>query len=246
MLPVFIRNFEYLKAWYGIRFSSAGDIACGPGHFAAYLSTYGIPVFAADMSTAMIRLARRRYGRRRITFLVQDMRNLALPCAVDLLTCNFDSLNYLVRYADLRRALMAFRFNLNPLGHLIFDSITGVSREPEGVPFTLRYEMPGVISTWYIRSDPQTGLRTVRMCNLRNKRGRRQIVTQEVHRQRAWPIGLLADLLRRIGFRIKSIRAGDTLKMADKGTRRAVFIAQRRFSDRIVHTAAGPVRGGQN
>ncbi len=227
MLPVFIRNFACLREWYGIRFGSAGDIACGPGHFAAFLRSYGVPVFGTDISAAMIHLARRWYGHQGIDFFIQDMRDLKLPRKVDLLTCNFDSLNYLVRQGDLYRTLRAFGRNLNPWGHLIFDSITHVGRDPGIAPHALRFELPGRVSTWVVHCNPRTGIRTVWMGNVDNTKGDRRKVTLEHHQQRAWPIGKIAELLQRLGFRIKSVRSGNTLAIADGKTRRAVFLAQR-------------------
>jgi SAM-dependent methyltransferase len=119
------RAFEALVPHYGIRFCSAADIGCGTGLFACYLNRcWGVPVFAVDKSAAMLCEARRRCGSRSVCFLQQDVRNLCLPEAVDLVTANFDTLNHLVRSADLQCAFQRVAANLRPGGHFYFDLVT--------------------------------------------------------------------------------------------------------------------------
>jgi hypothetical protein len=59
-----------------------------------------------------------------VRFYRQDFHSLCLPEKVDLLTCNFDSLNYMLTAQDLLLALRCIQTNLAPGGLLIFDLIS--------------------------------------------------------------------------------------------------------------------------
>ena len=131
-LPFFLRlrdAFEKIATLYGIRFGSAADIGCGTGVFACYLNRcWGVPVFGVDRSAEMLRQARRNCRSRGVCFLQQDIRCLALPAQVDLITANFDTLNHLRSAADLRRTVKRIAANLRPGGHFYFDIITPCQR----------------------------------------------------------------------------------------------------------------------
>src|SRR3972149_4048139 len=87
------RAFEYLVRHYGIRFSSAADIGCGTGLFACYLSgCWGVPVFGVDRSAEMLAVAACNCPNPNVLFMRQDIRCLRLPCPVDLITANFDTM----------------------------------------------------------------------------------------------------------------------------------------------------------
>ncbi|MGH7908959.1 MAG: class I SAM-dependent DNA methyltransferase, partial [Thermodesulfobacteriota bacterium] len=126
--PFFVgarKAFEDLAKRYGINFRSAADIGCGTGLFARYLSRcWGVPTFAVDRSPAMLAIAMRNCTGCEVGLLQQDIRCLQLPQPVDLVTANFDTLNYLLNGPDLRLALWRIYENLQPSGYFIFDVIT--------------------------------------------------------------------------------------------------------------------------
>lgn len=226
MLPLFIRNFRFLASRYGILFASAADMACGAGHFASFLSRYGVPVFGTDISPVMIDMARRNYSGQGIRFMVQDMRHLDLPFSVDLLTCNFDALNYLLTIGDLDRTFQAIFHNLNPNGHLIFDVITGAGHPSEITgPTVYQIETPKIFSLWRVRWQPNKRLRTVWIDHFRKSPWGRNPVARECHRQRAWPMALMTSLLGRRGFVVNGAHAADSLAPAGRNIRRVVIVA---------------------
>jgi SAM-dependent methyltransferase len=111
--------FEEIVRCYGINFRSAADFGCGTGLFACYVSRcWRVPVFAVDLSSAMLREAARNCGHGNVCLLRQDIRSLRLPHLVELVTANFDTLNHLVAAADLRLAFRRILDNLRPGGHL--------------------------------------------------------------------------------------------------------------------------------
>jgi SAM-dependent methyltransferase len=81
-------------------------------------------VYAVDYSDAMLREARRNCRRANVCFLQQDIRCLALPSPVDLITANFDTLNHVKIADDLRLVFKRIAANLRPGGHFYFDILT--------------------------------------------------------------------------------------------------------------------------
>ncbi|MEU7577034.1 class I SAM-dependent methyltransferase [Streptomyces sp. NPDC041068] len=119
------RAFERIERHHGLVFRSAADVGCGTGTFVSYLRDRGVhPVWGVDRSPHMLAEALAKNRGNGARFLLQDLRALRLPHRVALLTCQFDTLNYLLAPPDLRTALAAFADALEPEGHAVFDMIT--------------------------------------------------------------------------------------------------------------------------
>jgi SAM-dependent methyltransferase len=127
-VPFFVgarRAFEELVRRYGIKFRSVVDLGCSTGLFARYLSRrWGISTFAAAWSPAMLAIAMRNCAGCEVGFLQQNLRCLQLPQPRNLVTANFDTLNYLLHGPALRLALQRIYENLRRGGYCIFDLIT--------------------------------------------------------------------------------------------------------------------------
>jgi SAM-dependent methyltransferase len=129
--------------------TSLADLACGTGTFALWWKRAhpSWTVYGADRSAAMIDVARASArgprtdakaprGQASIkkpvrpsgpTFLVQDLRDTAMPEPVGVLTCLFDSLNHITREADLLRVFKQVGKALLPGGLFIFDLVEEVA-----------------------------------------------------------------------------------------------------------------------
>ena len=125
------RIFEQIERRYALLFSSAVDVGCGTGTFVSYLRARGVaPVWGVDRSRAMLARAVAKNAGNGARFLQQDLRELRLPEPVDLLVCQFDTLNYLLTLSDLHTAFAAFGRALHPGGHAVFDVVTPHTFEP--------------------------------------------------------------------------------------------------------------------
>jgi SAM-dependent methyltransferase len=120
------------------------DLACGTGEAALAFAQVGCDVVGVDRSAAMLAIAQ---GKARdagydIVFVESDIRELKIENAklkidtsvepshfqfsifnsqYDLVTCFYDSLNYLTEDGDLDRVFRGVAGQLRPGGHLIFD-----------------------------------------------------------------------------------------------------------------------------
>jgi SAM-dependent methyltransferase len=220
------RNFEWLVRHYGIRFHSAADVACGTGTFVRYLRQWGVPAFGIDRAIAMLRIAMQKNRGNGAKFLQQDMRQLRLPYPVDLITCHFDALNYLLSTRDLIMALCRFRANLTYGGYAIFDMVTDASPEPQPEVGVQRFNLPGISSTWAIVWDPVRKLRVVTMHNCFALGAGKYRRAREVHAQRQYPVGVVVELLERCGFNVRSVHDAASLAAATPRTYRAIYVAR--------------------
>ena len=99
------------------------DLACGTGTVALSFSRQGWETYALDASSAMLAQARIKMEQtgHEVTFSQQDMRRFVLPHAVDLITCLYDSLNYMLSLSDLRQVFRQVASALSPEGVFLGD-----------------------------------------------------------------------------------------------------------------------------
>jgi len=107
------------------------DLACGEGTFVREAEDLGFDAWGIDKSEEMIRIAKDKATRdgESPTFLRADMRDFSLEKKFDLVTSWFDSMNYLLKRAGLRRTFESVYDHLNRNGYFVFDvnTIYGLS-----------------------------------------------------------------------------------------------------------------------
>jgi SAM-dependent methyltransferase len=108
------------------------DLACGTGAAALVLAESGARVIGVDRSQDMLRIARARSRDRgmSVRWVAADIRRLSLspaargalrPASFDLVTCLYDSLNYLGAHEDLAAVCAGAARLLRPGGRFVFD-----------------------------------------------------------------------------------------------------------------------------
>jgi SAM-dependent methyltransferase len=178
----------------GLKQARVLDIACGTGILALELARCGHSVHGADISPEMIEIAKSKaVGVPNLSFDVRDMVELSSDKKYDVVTCTYDSINYLLRLRDVWRMLMSVISVLDSDGLLIFDSNTKylymkhadevLKKEINGEEFIQRCEYRArgkVATTSFVFADG----------------------TYEVHWQRPYDYEELGPLLKRAGLRI--------------------------------------------
>ena len=218
------RVLERLVQRYGLQFNSAADIACGTGAFVRYLCQRGVPaVYGVDRSPAMLRVALARNRGNQARFFCQEFATLQLPRPVDLITCNFDSLNYLLTSGDLRHAFRRFHANLVPGGHAIFDMVTDRPWWQGPWPFTERITGPNFRFVRQSHWDPRRCRQTAVFTITRNGRTER-----EIHVQRGYPPALVVQLLAQAGMTPLGVHDFQTLGRPNSTCSRVVYVARKR------------------
>jgi SAM-dependent methyltransferase len=121
--PSWVRRLESLSLELRPRGRLAFDAGCGTGKSIEPLLELGYDVTGCDNCPEMLARARAKLGDR-ARLLRADLRRLPRVGSFDYVSCLNDVVNYLLRPAELERALRALRANLAPDGVLVFDTST--------------------------------------------------------------------------------------------------------------------------
>ncbi|SRR6266705_3480892 len=228
-IPFFLRlrdAFEKLIQRYLITFRTAADIGCGTGLFARYLNReWAVPVIAVDKSREMLRIAARNCRGLQVCLLRQDIRCLKLPRRVDLITCNFDTLNHLVSDRDLVRTFRAVHENLNPGGHFIFDMVTQCGPLGPARIYTRRFYSRRRIVMQRVRWEPLRRLLSI-IVSIRS-RGK-PVPVVEVHRERTYSLAEIGRALHEARFVVRGLHDAATLIMPAKCPPRIIVVAKKK------------------
>ena len=100
------------------------DLACGTGTFVTMLKLNGYEnVSGLDLSDEIIEIAneKRKINRLDINFYVEDMMFFKVSEKQDVITCFFDSVNFLKDKNEIKKLFNAVYNALKPNGYFIFD-----------------------------------------------------------------------------------------------------------------------------
>ncbi len=182
------------------------DVACGEGSFAVAMAQSGWQVTGIDQSDEMLAIARERATKAGVAveFRQGDMREPFGLEGFDLVTCWYDSLNYLLTAEDLRAAFTNVRVALKPGGWFSFDMNTiyglasGWQRYPAYIQqdnlnvFELHrpsYNFEQQIASVHITAFVPTGENTWERID-------------EIHRERGYPLQEIEALLEEAGLEV--------------------------------------------
>ena len=99
------------------------DLACGTGILVKMLALKGYNTFGIDITPQMIEIARRNTrGITNASFTVGDMIGFSTDQQYDVITCTFDSINYLRNYDHIQSMFNCVANALKSKGIFVFDS----------------------------------------------------------------------------------------------------------------------------
>jgi SAM-dependent methyltransferase len=219
-------NFDRICSIYSLSFKSCADVACGTGIFVQYMSGLAEVVYGVEPAQPMLERARRRNSGNQAVFLQQSFSELELPERVDLVTCNFDSLNYLLAEEELAEALARFKNALNPGGHAIFDMNTVWQLEELSSQEPWVHVLPNGYSIWDTSWNGEGSIQSLHMVNLLREASGLYRRSEELHQERGYPLESLESLIEQAGFAWhRAYDAETSLGYPAPTTRRLVFIA---------------------
>ncbi len=131
------------------------DLACGTGVVTRELSRRGYDMIGVDGSAEMLSQAFMAGQPNPILYLQQDMRSFELYGTVGAVVCCLDSLNYLLKPADLKKCLALVHNYLDPDGLFLFDVNTPYKFENVygDNDYILENETDGVYCGWQNHYD---------------------------------------------------------------------------------------------
>jgi len=223
--PTIRRSFERIVRHYGISFRSVADLGCGTGTFVRYLSRRVPVVYGVDHAPAMLRIAAVKTEGSGVRLVRGDLAHLQLPERVDLMTCNFDTLNYVLSARTLSQVFARCRAHLTGGGHFLFDMILAPrhSRAREAEVHVLK--APGVLTRWAVTWNARQRRSRVEMLYWLRSRSGRWYRTREVHVQRWYSLPQICSVLARAGFVVRGVHDMETFRAATPETAWAKFVA---------------------
>jgi len=199
------------------------DLACGTGTAAVLWAEDRIDTWGVDRSSDMLEMARKkaREHKVKIEFSRQDMTAFTMPRQFDLVTCYFDSLNYLLTLDDLTACFQAVNKILYPGAYFIFDVNTPEAMKilwDSQVYADENEDMAWIWKNYYFPKAKQAEVKAtffVRQGDLWEK-------FEEIHAERGYTVTEIRKVLRSAG--LKEIKIYDCLKFK-KFTRKSMRLA---------------------
>jgi ubiquinone/menaquinone biosynthesis C-methylase UbiE len=176
------------------------DLACGEGTFAILMSKEGYKVTGVDQSEQMLQIARERAEeeQKQIEFVNMDMRSLTFDKQFDLVTCWFDSLNYLLELPDLEQTFQGVSKALKDGGLFIFDmnTIYGLAVNWQRQPVYIEQDTADIFVVHQPSYDFERNLATMRITGfMRDQDGWFRM--DEKHIERGYTLEDIQDTLRK-------------------------------------------------
>ncbi len=206
------------------------DIACGDGSFVVKMADKGYDVIGIDISPRQIEIAKEKDLDDSIDFLVKDMRDLSFNEEFDVVTCWYDSLNYILNKDDLRKAFQGVYNSLQKGGVFVFDMNTIYVMEEIWNEQTMvkedsrdRFDM---IEQNYDEEKHITNMKLTSFLREDNECWKK---IEEVHRERAYSFEDLRTILKSVGFEeLACWKDFDGRTEADEETERVWFVLRKR------------------
>lgn len=188
------------------------DLGCGSGLWARELSDASYGVLGVDISPAMIAIARKRVPRGE--FQIGSLLKVKLP-PCDAVTSLGECLNYLFdetnRISELRRLFRRVYTALEPGGLFAFD----IAEPGRGKGPRQKYrEGPDWAVLVEVDEDARTNRLTRRITTFRRV-GELYRRDEETHQLQLYKRAEVANELRRVGFRVRTIDAYGAQRMIE-------------------------------
>lgn len=226
-----------LLARHDFRARDGLDLCCGSGTAIKWFCDRGLRMSGLDRSRPMLSAARKKLKGRGVKLYCQelprcDIREASSPTRTqrrrfDLVTCFFDSLNYLLTERDLRAAFRATYHHLIPGGWFVFDMNTPYM-------FKSLVDTEGPVSdarddiAWLFR-DRKTDRPDMIdfLLTFFVKKGRHWTRFDEVHRERAYATSNIKRWLKAAGFQVKGCYRCFRFEPPERTTKRICVVARR-------------------
>ncbi len=203
------------------------DLACGTGNTTLPLAARGYEVYGIDKSPAMLAKAAQKAEEKGLQpcFLEQDMRQLALPRLMDLITCYHDGLNYLLDPDDLRQVLQRVYAALYPGGLFIFD-LNAVDKLSGSGGETTFLDDRDVSLIWETSYDKEAGIWEIKLTGFL-RRGELYDKFAETHREKAYQKDEVLAFLKDAGFHLLAVYHGFSFEPPGPASRRLFYVTRK-------------------
>ncbi len=220
-----------LAQQYGIEVNKILDIACGTGSFVVRLARQGYEVSGIDYSQPMIDLAKKKLREDELKVPIyqasmDSFSHLKVERDYDLITCLYDSLNYILKEKEVMQCFAEVYNHLRSGGAFIFDVTTeyNLLHNFAGYVFAENFEDASYI--WENEYDIVRKIckSKVTMFMKEQKQFNRYI---EVHVQRVYSNADIREMLENEGFQILGMFHNLTENPPQNQSERIHFVCQK-------------------
>lgn len=199
------------------------DLCCGTGSLLRLASDNGFDATGVDISKHQIQRARENAPKSRL--VAGDIRRISLDCRFDVVTCMFDSLNYLTTKRDLLTAFRKAKRHLAQDGIFAFDMNTFEGLQDQWCKTSTTHErdLTLVIETSF---DAKRALGRCLITGFMRD-GKLYRKFQEEHVERGYRAQEIEDLLARAGFEFKKFD-GYSLGQPRKRSGRLLYLCKKK------------------
>lgn len=179
------------------------DLACGEGTFAVTMAKKGFQVTGVDLSPEMLKFAREYADDSNVNvkFLHEDMRSLSFEEEFDLVTCWFDSLNYLLKLEDLEKTFVGVWRALKKAGIFIFDmnTIFGLAVDWQRKPCYVQQDTHELFEIHHPSYDYEKNIAILRITGfIKHENGWMRM--DEEHKERGYTLEEIRKCLKKTGL----------------------------------------------
>ena len=232
-----IRMVEYTRRVirkFKVQATSGLDLCCGTGTALKLLSDEGLMMSGLDQSAEMLARAKEKLRGRPISLYRQSLPRFKITddhikgryYRFGVVTCFYDSLNYLLTQRDLQAAFRSVYAHLEPGGFFIFDMNTEEALKVlwgDVVYSGVRDDL-----AWIWRNEYDETKKSADICaTFFVKKGRGWERFDEVHTERAYENGVIKRLLKEAGLQIKGFYRCYTFERPTRKTNRIAVVAKR-------------------
>lgn len=205
------------------------DLACGTGTVALSFAKQGWEVYGVDASQAMLQQARQKAEQtgQELILSRQDMREFLVPHPLALITCLYDSLNYMLSLGDLKRVFRRVAASLLPDGVFMGDMNTQVTLEEVWGNNTFFIEREGIALVMLSSFESQSGLSTVDIAGFVRRDDGRYSRFDEHHEEVAYQDDTVRAALESTGLRVEAAYECFRFEPPEEDARRIMWVARK-------------------
>lgn len=218
-----------LLAENGIKGGILLDLACGTGTLSVEMSKKGFEVIGVDASADMLSVAMNNAyeAERNILFLCQPMQQLDLYGTINSAICTLDSINHLTDPEDVQAAFDKVSLFTEPGGIFIFDINTVYKHREVLADNTFVYDMDDVYCVWQNSLDSATDTVQIDLDIFEQIDDGIYERMQESFCERAYPLPLLKEMLKKSGFETVAVYDELTHEEPKEKSERLFIIARK-------------------
>jgi ubiquinone/menaquinone biosynthesis C-methylase UbiE len=230
-----MKNVDY-KAWteyiermfklFNIKPKNIIDLACGTGNITIPLAKRNYNIIGIDISQDMLSIAEQKAREHslNIQWICQDMINFQGFTKQDAIICACDGLNYILKVEDLQSIFSRVYTSLRQGGIFVFDMNSRYKIEEVLAEQTFAYAGEEISYIWenYYNKDQEI-IDFELSFFVKNKENYKRF--NEIHKQKAYSINNVIELLKHAGFKKIDYYSAYSLEKPNFTSERIQYVA---------------------